>query len=213
MLVSRAYVLAGPTVVGPKVWQFSEEISMRKQKGFSLIELLIVVAIILIIAAIAIPNLLRSKMSANDSSAASTIRTINTSQVTYSTNYPLTGYASTLPQLGPAATTSTCGSASACLIDNALACAAATGCPKSGYNYFLGPGPISASGVVGDYITNASPITVNSTGTNNYCSTADAVVRSMKTAIPTPAVNPTTSLGAVEVITNCQDVTKYGPIQ
>lgn len=186
---------------------------MRRQKGFSLIELLIVVAIILIIAAIAIPNLLRSKMSANDSSAASTIRTINTSQVTYATNYPLAGYASTLPRLGPAATPSACGSASACLIDNALACPSATGCPKSGYNYFLVGATPSASGVVGDYAASASPITVNSTGTNNYCSTADAVVRSMKTAIPTPAVNPTTSLAAPETIVNCQTITTYGPIQ
>src|SRR5258705_13553305 len=97
---------------------------MKKQKGFSLIELLIVVTIILIIAAIAIPNLMRFRMGANESSAVGSVRTINTAMVSYATSFPDTGYAATLTNLcGP---TSPCDPGAvatvgaACLLDNLL---------------------------------------------------------------------------------------------
>src|SRR5438105_10121391 len=109
----------------------SKEEKMRKQKGFSLIELLIVVAIILIIAAIAIPNLIRAKISANQASAVASVRSITTSQIQYQSNYPATGYAATSLTLGTGAATNPptacpaagAAAANACLIDGVLTAA------------------------------------------------------------------------------------------
>src|SRR6476660_3571334 len=92
------------------------------ERGFSLIELLIVVAIILIIAAIAIPNLLRARMAANEASAVASVRTVNTAEVTYNSTYPTVGFAANLVSLGGAlGAACTPSSTTACLIASVLA--------------------------------------------------------------------------------------------
>jgi type IV pilus assembly protein PilA len=155
---------------------------MRKVKGFTLIELLIVIAIILIVAALAVPNLLRARMAANDSDAASTIRTINTSEVTFSTTYPTIGFAQTLTALGPnginCATTNPTAT-SACLLDSVVGCAAnANGpCTKSGFNFYLTGTAPAAGQPAADYEADAGPVGWFATGTKNFCSGPDAVVR------------------------------------
>ncbi|MBI2682416.1 MAG: prepilin-type N-terminal cleavage/methylation domain-containing protein [Acidobacteriales bacterium] len=143
---------------------------MRKQKGFSLIELLIVVAIILIIAAIAIPNLLRSRMAANEASAVGSIRTINTGMVTYASTYG-TGFAKDLTFLGG---TTTCNATTSCLVDAALAAGT-----KSGYKFtaasVLGGG--TASDPYTTYTVLGIPTAPGSTGTRAFCSDESGVIR------------------------------------
>jgi type IV pilus assembly protein PilA len=149
----------------------------RKQVGFSLIELLIVVAIILVIAAIAIPNFLASRMAANESSAVQEARAVTTAQVAYQTEYGL-GYAANLGDLGGSGTVAS--STNALLIDSVLASGT-----KSGYVFVYVPLLADANGNYITYSLNANPQTLGATGRRYFYSDQTAVIRYSYTA---PAV-------------------------
>jgi type IV pilus assembly protein PilA len=164
-----------------------------KQKGFSLIELLIVVAIILIIAAIAIPNLLRSRMAAAQASAVGSIRTINTASISYNSTYG-NGFPPSLAAIGTLTGNTSVTCTNAQLVDAVLS----TG-TKQGYTFILTHGVsqlTSASssctggfGYSDGYMITAVPITVGTTGQTSYCSDPSGVIRFN----PTGAVNGGTS--------------------
>jgi type IV pilus assembly protein PilA len=141
---------------------------MKNQRGFSLIELLIVVAIILIISAIAIPSYLRSRMQANEASAVSSVRMINTAAVTYSSTYPDIGFPATLGNMGgvnPCTATPT----SACLLDQLISVGT-----KSGYSFvWAGDGATPSAA----YTVTGTPLVVGGSGQRMFCSDQTGVIR------------------------------------
>jgi type IV pilus assembly protein PilA len=160
----------------------SKKHNTRKHKGFSLIELLIVVAIILIIAAIAIPNLLRSRIAANEASAVGSLRTLNTAEITYNVTYQ--NFATTFAQLGPYASGSTATSAAAGLIDANLANSPNQ---KSGYQFAMN----DADGT--KYEFTALAINQNITGQRGFCTDPSGVIEQFAPSGSSAPSVPTTA--------------------
>lgn len=156
-------------------------IAYMQKNGFSLIELLIVVAIILIIAAIAIPALTRARVAADESSAVGSTRSINTAEISYNAAYPGLGFTTALSNLGSPVGACTPSTTSGCFIDSIL-----TSGTKSGYTFAMATGSCAAGTPQNCYSVTASPQFASYTGARFFCSFEDGVVRYSTASLSNP---------------------------
>ncbi|HET9409247.1 MAG TPA: hypothetical protein VFO39_18545 [Candidatus Sulfotelmatobacter sp.] len=167
--------LSSPTAqsVAAIICGYADETTLREVSRSQGVD----VAGTLIVAAIAIPNLLRARVAANESSAAAMVRTLNTAQISYATTYPKIGYASRLTALGLNAGVPSYSPQHAGLIDFAAGDGSCEGswCSKSGYRFTVRAN-CRPQQPCNEFLVLATPIST-STGSRNFCSTSDAVVR------------------------------------
>jgi type IV pilus assembly protein PilA len=150
---------------------------MEEHQGFTLAELLIAVTIIALLAAIVLPNLLRSRVAADESAAIDSIRQINRAETAYQAAYPSLGFSGDLTSLGPGGVE--CHTRSpehACLLDSKLASASSPGHSRGGYWFLVTPGSKDPNGVLSGYLVGSAAAVYNQSGVRDFCSTEDGVV-------------------------------------
>lgn len=163
---------------------------MEQEHGFSMIELLIVVAILLVLAGLAIPKFLQARVSASETAAVSTIRTLATAEVAYLNAYPTVGYAATLADLGTGGNVPcTPSSSTACMIDDSLS-KAGTAPGKHGYVF-------TATGTPGTFLVTAVPVSTLGSP-KSFCEVADNIPRANPAGTAITSINSCLSFQAVQ---------------